>query len=164
MLLRHLSSVDIDDVAALWAASWKASHAHLADPDIDATRTNAWYCAVAASFPGHGLVAQSADAIIGFTTWAGTELERIFVAPAQAGAGVGPALLAATENALREDGVSCSWLHCRVGNTLAYRFFTRQGWSLFDIEHVPLKATTPPRSVQVWRMVKDLRSTPRPLY
>jgi GNAT superfamily N-acetyltransferase len=77
------------------------------------------------------VVAEDADGVCGFVAWNAEtgEVTRLYVHPRRWRAGVGRALLAAAEEALRAAGVHRAWLNTEErGPAVAFSFYERCGW------------------------------------
>jgi GNAT superfamily N-acetyltransferase len=85
---------------------------------------------------GDGLVALRGRDLVGIVTWlvsaeAGdAEIRALAVGEASRGTGVGSALLAAAEQALRETGARRAWLVTTNDNLAALALYQKAGWRL----------------------------------
>ncbi len=68
--------------------------------------------------------------VAGFAAAGGGDLKALYVDPGAQGAGVGAALLAHAEDALREEGTSETSLWVFVANEHGRRFYEARGWEL----------------------------------
>ena len=102
------------------------------------------------------LVAEQGDAIIGFSSWKGNLLGRIFVARPHRGSHVGAGLLEAAEAAMALEGTREAVLRCVVGNEPARRFYERMGWRHAGEFSEPLADESGTRNVPFWLMTKVL--------
>jgi GNAT superfamily N-acetyltransferase len=67
------------------------------------------------------VVAEEAGRIVGYAAWHGRELTALFVLPARARAGVGGALLARVERAVRRRGVRTLFTRAALSGAAFYR-------------------------------------------
>ena len=105
-----------------------------------AGRNQARLGALVDAFEGDGLVAAAdGDALVGLLTWmvggAGStpdqaEIRVVAMDPRRRGEGIGAALMAAAEAALRDAGVREAWLVTTNDNVRALAFYQRRGWRL----------------------------------
>ncbi|MFD7311323.1 GNAT family N-acetyltransferase [Promicromonospora sp. NPDC059942] len=96
------------------------------------------------------------DAVAGFVTVKGEEVEQLFVAAAHRGSGIAADLLSAGEARIAAAGHTEAWLAVVTGNTRARRFYERAGWS--DAGPLDYRAETSegPVPVATRRYVKRL--------
>jgi GNAT superfamily N-acetyltransferase len=145
---------DVEAIAALHAASWRATYRGIMpddflDREADADRLRHWRSRMQALGPETILLkAVSGDALWAFActfldadgTW-GALLDNLHVAPTQTGQGIGARLLIATlerVNQVRPHGRLHLWVF--EANTRARRFYERLGGVLVEqkvVEVVP---------------------------
>jgi GNAT superfamily N-acetyltransferase len=70
--------------------------------------------------------------VAGFAAVGGGELMALYVDPGAQGAGVGTALLAHAEQAMREAGATEAHLWVFTGNEHGRRFYEARGWTLVE--------------------------------
>lgn len=141
--IRRATIEDAGAIGALHVRAWRRGYADIIDPQhLDAmdpdSRAARWATIIEAR-DSTTLVAEVAGAVCGFAS-VGTsreeqapagegELYALYVDPAAQGAGVGTALVAAAEQALRERGHASAVLRVFTENGLARRFYERHGWT-----------------------------------
>lgn len=164
--LRHAVPADAPAIAAVWHAAWGDGHRGLVPPALEAVRTRDSFgpraaarvpgttVAVALGAPSDG--GRDQDAVAGFVTVKGDEVEQLFVAAAHRGSGIASDLLSAGEARIAAAGHTEAWLAVVTGNTRARRFYERAGW--FDGGPLDYQAETPegPVPVSTRRYVKRL--------
>lgn len=164
--LRHALPADAPAIAAVWHAAWGDGHRGLVPPALEAVRTRESFgpraaarvpgttVAVALDTPADG--GPDLDAVAGFVTVKGEELEQLFVAAAHRGSGIAADLLSAGEARIAAAGHTEAWLAVVTGNTRARRFYERAGWS--DAGPLDYRAETSegPVPVATRRYVKRL--------
>jgi GNAT superfamily N-acetyltransferase len=82
----------------------------------------------APTFTGGEIVAVERGEVVGFVVPAGCEIDLIYTHPRAWGSGVGRALLAAGEAALREAGCAEATLWTEERNERPRRFYESAGW------------------------------------
>lgn len=141
MEVRPARVEDAAAIAEVHVRSWQAAYAHvfgaerLAGLDVEA-RTGSWRRRLEGPQP-HGavLVAEDEGRVVAFG-WIGEsreaadegELYAIYALPRAWGSGVGPALMEAALEALREAGFREAILWVLEDNPRARRFYEREGW------------------------------------
>ncbi|MBV8259274.1 MAG: GNAT family N-acetyltransferase [Actinobacteria bacterium] len=135
----------VEDAAALaeiHVRTWQAAYEHVFGAERLATidlerRVGQWQRWLAEPQPHWRVFAAAEDErVVGFS-WLGEsrtaadegELYAIYVLPESWGSGPGPALMAATLEALREDGFRGALLWVLEDNPRARRFYEREGWT-----------------------------------
>lgn len=142
--IRRATGDDAPAIAALHVASWRAAYRGvLDDAFLDALsveqRTGFWRGVLGAAEAGVTvLVAEAAGAIVGFCSCGRTQdpdeaastgaLTTIYVAPERARGGIGSALLASAEEAMRDAGLTDALLWVIGENADARAFYERAGW------------------------------------
>src|SRR5262245_12233929 len=124
-MLRPAGADDLEPLAHLWYEGWLDGHAGHVPDDVYAHRRPEDFRRRLADRIEASTVAVDGEAILGFVTVVGDEVEQLYVAPAARGTGVASDLLAHGEGEV--DGTP--WLAVIAGNTRARRFYERHGWS-----------------------------------
>lgn len=153
--IRLASTGDIPALARVWHDGWHQGHAHLS-PEIAKGRPFEFFLPRIETTLPNCVVATVDNVIVGFAGWAGDGIGQVFVLPEWHGRQVAPLLLAAAEAKLKEQGHTCIWLQCQVGNTRARRFYEKHGWHVareIDVSIGTIEGRMPQR---VWRMEKHL--------
>jgi GNAT superfamily N-acetyltransferase len=150
MLTRRASLADAGAIGALQLRAWWRNYQdivggeHLIDEDEE-SRAAEWTQVLALGLT-ETFVAELAGAVHGFATvgpgredggGAEGELYALYVAPVAQGAGVGTALLAEAEQALRAAGHTTAVLRVLELNGLARTFYERHGWALVPGAETP---------------------------
>ncbi|MGH3049981.1 MAG: GNAT family N-acetyltransferase, partial [Gaiellaceae bacterium] len=144
MKVRPARVEDAAAVAETHVRTWQAAYEHvfgaerLASLDLEA-RTANWQRWLRDPEPHwHVFVAEEeSGSVVAFATLGEGreradegELYAIYALPEAWGSGAGPALMAATLEALREDGFPAAILWVLEDNPRARRFYEREGWTL----------------------------------
>jgi ribosomal protein S18 acetylase RimI-like enzyme len=144
MRVRPATPDDADAIALVHVTTWKEAYRDTFGPALDqltvahaAERRRAWLEAPA---PGtftlvgelFGRVAGFANAGPGRDDPSAGELYAIYVLPQSWGTGLGPALMAAVLDGLREAGFDEAVLAVLAENPRARRFYEREGWTFVD--------------------------------
>lgn len=144
--LRPATAADAEAIALVWHDGWRDGHlghvpeSLLAYRDIDAFRDRV------PPRLGDTTVAEVDDAVVGFVTVVGDELEQVYVAPVARGTGLAGALMAHGEGVVARDHPT-AWLAVATGNARARRFYERVGWR--DAGDLAYEAETAGGSVTV---------------
>ncbi len=149
--IRRATLEDAGAIGALQVRTWRRNYADIVDAQIleaiePESRAARWATTLSAQ-DSTTLVAEVAGAVCGFAS-VGTSREEqapadegeilaLYVDPPAQGAGVGTALLAAAEQALRERGHTSAVLRVMTENGLAQRFYARRGWTLVPGSELP---------------------------
>lgn len=124
--------------------TWQAAYAHVFEQErLDAldlgTWEERWSRRLAEPAPPSQalLVAEEGGSVVGFAACGESretpgegELYAIYALPESWGSGVGPALMAAALDALRDGGFASASLWVLEDNPRARRFYEREGWTL----------------------------------
>jgi GNAT superfamily N-acetyltransferase len=130
-VIRRATPADATAIAAVQARAWRHAYADIVetermpDPDQQAPRF-----AEHIKSGGEVYVWDQDGQVAGFAALDGAELRAIYVDPPAQGAGVGSALLTASEEALRAAGHGEAFLWTFEANGLARAFYERHGWEL----------------------------------
>ena len=124
MKLREAREVDIDSLAEIAAASYRADFADILEQDAMDERDVAFFTAKFRGVLEGVRVAESDGRIVGFSQIVGSHLVMLFVAPGSQGQGAGTALLRRAE----EEGILT--LESFRDNLAARAFYERRGWRL----------------------------------
>jgi GNAT superfamily N-acetyltransferase len=135
-VIRRATPADAPAIAAVQARAWRHAYADIVAPERMPTveqQAPRWVAHMGAGGEVH--VWDQDGRVVGFAT-AGPgrddatqgELYAIYVDPPAQGAGVGAALLAAAEQALRDAGHGEAILWTFEANGLARAFYERRGW------------------------------------
>jgi ribosomal protein S18 acetylase RimI-like enzyme len=134
---------DFDEVAALFATSWRATYRGIVDQEyLDSLSADQWRGRLH-KLPdnplSHLLVAKQDGVIIG-ASWFGRsttegypddgEITALYLLPGFIGKGYGHSLIARTEEALLELGYRYIVLDAFVGNDRAIRFYHQHGFKV----------------------------------
>jgi GNAT superfamily N-acetyltransferase len=133
---------DADAIARVHVASWGAAYAEIVPPELIAARTldvrrREWREMLADSDAWATLVAELGGEVAGVSTFEApghreppeeAEVRIFYVHPAYWRRGVGRALMAATLDALRADGVTRAVLWVMTENALGRAFYEALGW------------------------------------
>jgi ribosomal protein S18 acetylase RimI-like enzyme len=90
---------------------------------------------------GDGCVAELEDRPVGLITWtvppgrSEAEVRAVAVTDGTRGRGIGRALFAAAEEALRSAGVQRAWLVTTNDNLAALALYQKAGWRLHEVRH-----------------------------
>jgi ribosomal protein S18 acetylase RimI-like enzyme len=147
-LIRRAVSTDADQLARIQIETWRVAYRGiLADAYLDSLQIDPrirWW----ERFIGNGAavhLAQSDHDVVGFCSVGASddrgwgEVFAIYVHPSRWDEGHGGRLIAAGEEALRQQGFARALLWVLEGNHRARSFYERQGWSLgrpFRIEEI----------------------------
>ena len=157
MDIRPARPKDAPAMAEIYHAGWHQAHGTLVPPAIAALRTPAAFASKVPGLVPRSVVAAVDGSVAGFATTHGAELGQLFVAAAWQRRGVARCLLDATEDGMRQAGVSQAVLFCVVGNQTACDFYLRHGWSVAATEAYPAQLDGGGTlAVPVWRMAKTL--------
>lgn len=143
--IRTATPDDAPAIAAIHVASWQ--HAYrgvLPDEYLDALvpeqRLGMWTYILGASHPGvHVGVAGQDGELVGFYSVGPSDegdpddvrmLSTIYLDPGCMGKGIGRALLADAERAMRDDGATVGVLRVITANEGTRRFYERCGWTI----------------------------------
>jgi GNAT superfamily N-acetyltransferase len=118
--LRPATEADYDAMAAAFLAAGRAAWGFAGDAALTGMR--------APAFGGTEIVAVDDEGVAGFVTPAGCEIDLLYTHPRVWGQGVGRALLAAGEAALRESGCAEATLWTEERNERPRRFYEAAGW------------------------------------
>lgn len=150
-VIRGATTADAGAIGALHVRAWRRGYADIVDAQIldemEPEGRAARWATILAAQDSKTLVAEVAGALCGFAS-VGTsreehapagegELCALYVDPAAQGAGVGTALLAAAEQALRDRGDTSAVLRVFTENGLARRFYARHGWTWVPGSELP---------------------------
>lgn len=124
IVLRRPAQADVDGLARIALAAYRASFADILPPEAMALRSVAGFAARFSAALDRMRLAEL-EGIAGFTMVTDGHLDMLFVAPDRQGSGVGRALLRAAQE---EDGARS--LECFADNISARGFYERAGWSL----------------------------------
>ncbi|WP_237152495.1 GNAT family N-acetyltransferase [Oryzibacter oryziterrae] len=138
MPIRPFVPSDTAAVAALWHATWHEAHGALFSPEIVAMRTPETFLKRLAPLAAGILVAEIDNTVVGFAALEHNEVDQFYVAPSVRGTGLAATLLAAAEAELARRGVADAVIQCTTGNTRAYRFYSKSGWSDSGIANLPI--------------------------
>jgi GNAT superfamily N-acetyltransferase len=122
--LRQMVPEDLPAMAALQMVSARAAFAHIGPVDqMEAIDLTGWLASAETT-----LVAVDGDEVVGFAFTGGCELQLFYTHPRVWGRGVGRALLAAAENALRAAGCSEAFVYTEERNHRPLRVYHAAGW------------------------------------
>jgi GNAT superfamily N-acetyltransferase len=124
--------------------------------DVVSCRTRTWFDREAEAIGRSALIVERLGRVVGFTAWRGAQIESVFVVESEYGNGTAAQLLAETERAMIQEGTLSAFLHCRVRNKKAVRFYEKHGWQREGHTQEVLEGVAAPQAVDVWRMVKRL--------
>jgi putative acetyltransferase len=124
VILRAATEADIPAVAAIAAASYRATFAGILEPEMLTALDAAYFTPRLRAAVESITVATDHGIIVAFAKVTAAHLDMLFAAPEQVGRGAGRALLAAVEAA----GVRT--LECFRDNKAARSFYERHGWQL----------------------------------
>jgi GNAT superfamily N-acetyltransferase len=141
VVVRDAVAADVDDVARVHVATWRAAYAGLIDDAVLAGLTEEgyrtqWGARLPASPPSFCLVALDGADLVGFAAGgpsldgdeAEGQLYALYVEPARWRGGAGRALLAAAEERFRETGFGRGVLWVLSTNAPARSFYDACGW------------------------------------
>ena len=136
-MIRPARPADAAALARVQLRSWHRAYADIVDPELLAEHTVAsreerWR-ELLGDGPDSGkeratLVFEQDGQLAGFASLREAEVAAIYVDPPAQGAGVGTALLAAAEQALRAAGCADAFLWVLSENELARAFYEARGW------------------------------------
>jgi GNAT superfamily N-acetyltransferase len=118
--VRAAEPADHDAMAELFLAAGRAAWGFAGDAALAAMR--------APAFTGGEIVAEEGGAVVGFVVPADCDIDLLYTHPRVWGSGVGRALLAAGEAALRENGCTDAMLWTEERNDRPRRFYEAAGW------------------------------------
>jgi ribosomal protein S18 acetylase RimI-like enzyme len=130
-VIRRATPADAPAIAAVQARAWRHAYADIVEPERmpDPTeRELRWRERLAERAEVY--VFDQDGQVAGFAALDRCELRAIYVDPPAQGAGVGTALLATAERALRAAGHREAFLWVFEANGLARAFYERHGWQL----------------------------------
>ncbi len=138
--IRRARPADISGVAELVHTVWHEHEAQFVPEVIHPYRTVAFFADRLATMEGVFVATDEKDFLVGLSAWQGNYLDFLMVHAPFRSAGIGAALLRATEEEIRQVGHKRATLLCMVGNEGARRFYERYGWRwLGEVEiQVPL--------------------------
>jgi GNAT superfamily N-acetyltransferase len=145
-------------IAELYWTVWRETQAPLQPAEVSALRDRHFFVARVLNFPTPPLAAFVADELAGFAACQGAYLGQLYLGPRARGLGLGRALLAASEAAMRAAGHRLATLRCLVGNP-ARSFYERNGWSLDREATEMVETRSGACPVSSWLMVKRLDAT-----
>lgn len=133
-MIRPATPADARAIGELHLRAWWRAYADFVDASHlyahDADEREAHWRARLGDPAATTLVAEVAGGVVGFCTVEGDELDLLYIDPAAQGAGVGTALLAAGEEALRTAGHRDVHLKVFEANGHARAFYEARGWVL----------------------------------
>lgn len=115
------------------------------------------------------ILAEKGDGLMGFAEvlltsapspaqgFTGAELVRLYVQPAAQRIGVGRALLASAEHAVRAENLACLWLTAWEGNDNARAFYARVGYADVGATTYSFQGQTYPNRVFAKGLEVDIR-------
>ncbi len=154
--IRRASPADMSGAAELVHTVWHEHEAQFVPEVIHPYRTVAFFAERLATMEGVFVAPDEKDFLVGLSAWQGNYLDFLMIRAEFRSAGIGAALLRATEDEIRQASHQSATLLCMVGNEGARRFYERHGWRwLGEVEiQVPLGAD---RIKQTrWQMEKAL--------
>ncbi|MGM7698845.1 GNAT family N-acetyltransferase [Microbacterium sp. A84] len=144
MLIRDATTADARGIARVHVHSWQSAYLGLLPQDVldglsIEDRVERWVGILAEpATNSHTLVVEAHGEILAWASFGAArdddapatgELWGIYAHPDSWSTGVGRALLAAVEDALREDGHRSAYLWVLDGNDRAADFYERHGWT-----------------------------------
>jgi ribosomal protein S18 acetylase RimI-like enzyme len=146
--IRPATPGDVDAIARIHVASWRAAYTGLIDKEALAVRTverrtREWRERLTGE-SGAGqtfYVARESDAVVGFASAGPSDdddvdpettvnVYSLYLDPEMTGRGIGSALLAHVLDDFSRRGFTLATLYVLDGNTQARRFYERAGWAL----------------------------------
>jgi GNAT superfamily N-acetyltransferase len=127
--VRPATIADASEVADIWYHGWRDGHLGHVPDELLAVRTEESFHVRAPQRIGDTVVADVNDAVAGFVTVVGDEVEQVYVAGPHRGTGVAAVLLGEAERQVGRNGHQRAWLAVAAGNERARRFYQRNGWS-----------------------------------
>lgn len=127
-VFRPAQAGDHPAIASLWHIAWHEAHDLLMAPEIVAMRNLSTFVTRLDGLIDNALVAVTNDRITGFSAILANEIDQFYVDADSRGTGLAQELMAATETALAEKGVTDAVLQCAKGNIRAHRFYEKCGW------------------------------------
>jgi GNAT superfamily N-acetyltransferase len=125
--LRPASVEDLPAIAAVNVASARAAFGHIGPVAVLDPRPEDWAPRLAAAETA--LVTVAGDEVVGFAFTGACELQFFYTHPRVWGRGVGRALLAAAEDALRAAGYREAVVWTEERNERPLRIYAAAGWS-----------------------------------
>ena len=155
--LRAATEDDLEAVAGVWHRGWADGHAGHVPDGLAAHRTLEHFRALVPSRIPLTTVAVADDAVVGFVTVHGDEVEQVYVDASARGSGTAALLLGRGEQVVGRS-YDRAWLAVVAGNARARRFYERHGW--VDAGPFDYSAETDDGTftVPALRYEKDLRS------
>lgn len=121
MIIRPAREADVDALARVAVAAYRAGFAEFLEPETLARCDAAFFAARFAQAWPRMTLAEEGGAVVAFALITDRHLDMLFVDPARIGRGIGARLLAALDVAS---------LECFAANLKARRFYERAGWTL----------------------------------
>jgi ribosomal protein S18 acetylase RimI-like enzyme len=125
-VIRDAVEDDLPALAAVLVAAGRAAWGHIGPVERLESAPSDWAPRLAAA--DTALVFEEAGEVVGFAFTGGCELQFLHVHPSAWGKGVGRALLAAAEDALRAAGCAEATLYTEERNHRAVRVYAAAGW------------------------------------
>jgi GNAT superfamily N-acetyltransferase len=157
IIIRPATEAERLAIGELYWSVWRKTQAPLQPAEVSALRDLDFFIARVAHFPAPPLAAFVANELAGFAACQGAYLGQLYLGRRARGLGLGRALLAASEAAMRAEGHRLVTLRCLVGNP-ARAFYERNGWNV-DREVTEVETRSDPYPVSSWLMVKRLDAT-----
>lgn len=155
---RQITEEDLAPLAELWWAGWHEAHAAFVPTELSEQRTLASFQARLKDFGDTVRAIGSLAAPQGFCAIQADQLYQLYVAPAARGTGIAADLLTDGECRLALGGVKRACLLCLPQNTVAARFYARQGWEDCGIKCEKLFGSGGGFELDVIRFEKTLAS------
>jgi GNAT superfamily N-acetyltransferase len=123
--LRQATADDLGAIAAVQRASSRVAFAHIGPVErMELVDFSSWFEAASSAL----VATDGDDVVVGFAFAGGCELQLFYTHPRVWGLGVGRALLAAAEDALRAAGCASATLWTEERNHRPLRVYAAAGW------------------------------------
>ena len=159
-VVRAADETEIDQIARVWYDGWQDAHAGIVPDALVRLRTLESFRQRLLAALAHIRVVGAPGTPVGFTIVKDNELYQLFVSATYRGGGVAAALLADSEERLRQNGVTTAWLACAIGNHRAARFYEKSGWRRVGNMMNQAETSEGAFPLEVWRYEKTLAPSP----